>query len=122
MKTLYNKFLLLLLMLPATLLAQSKLSGIVTDKKLGEPLPGVNVLVKGTTNGVSTGFDGSFTLTNLKQGDIITFSYLGFTEQTITFTGQNNVTIGLQEESSKLDEVVVIGYGSVKKKDATGSV
>ncbi|WP_264544363.1 MULTISPECIES: SusC/RagA family TonB-linked outer membrane protein [Flavobacterium] len=122
MKTLYNKFLLLLLMLPATLLAQSKLSGIVTDKKLGEPLPGVNVLVKGTTNGVSTGFDGGFILTNLKQGDIITFSFLGFTEQTITFTGQNNITIGLQEESSKLDEVVVIGYGSVKKKDATGSV
>ncbi len=122
MKTLYNKFLLLLLLLPATLLAQSKLTGIVTDKKLGEPLPGVNVLVKGTTNGVSTGFDGSFTLTNLKQGDIITFSYLGFTEQSITFTGQNNITIGLQEESSKLDEVVVIGYGSVKKKDATGSV
>lgn len=122
MKTLYNKFLLLLLMLPATLLAQSKLSGIVTDKKLGEPLPGVNVLVKGTTNGVSTGFDGGFTLTNLKQGDIITFSYLGFTEQTITFTGQSNITISLQEESSKLDEVVVVGYGSVKKKDATGAV
>lgn len=122
MKTMYNKFLLLLLMLPATILAQSKLSGIVTDKKLGEPLPGVNVLVKGTTNGVSTGFDGGFTLTNLKQGDVITFSYLGFTEQSITFTGQNNVTIGLQEESSKLDEVVVVGYGSVKRKDATGSV
>lgn len=122
MKTLYNKFLLLLLMLPATLLAQSKLSGIVTDKKLGEPLPGVNVLVKGTNNGVSTGFDGSFTLTNLKQGDIITFSFLGFSEQTITFTGQSNVSIGLQEESSKLDEVVVVGYGTVKKKDATGSV
>ncbi|MES2812491.1 MAG: SusC/RagA family TonB-linked outer membrane protein [Bacteroidota bacterium] len=122
MKKSYKKFLLLLLLIPLNLLAQSKLQGVVKDNVLNEPLPGVNVTVKGTTNGVSTNFDGSFLLTNLKNGDIINFSFIGFEGQNITFTGQSNVTITLQETPSKLDEVVVVGYGSVKKKDATGSV
>ena len=122
MKTSYKKLLLLLLMLPLNLLAQSKLQGVVTDNTSGQPLPGVNVMVKGTNNGVSTNFDGQFTLSNLKNGDTILFSFLGFKEQAITFNGQNNITVTLQEESAKLDEVVVVGYGSVKKKDATGSV
>lgn len=122
MKTSYKKLLLLLLMLPLNLLAQSKLQGVVTDNTSGQPLPGVNVTVKGTNNGVSTNFDGQFTLSNLKNGDTILFSFLGFKEQAVTFNGQNNITVTLQEESAKLDEVVVVGYGSVKKKDATGSV
>jgi TonB-dependent starch-binding outer membrane protein SusC len=122
MKTSYKKLLLLVLMLPLNLLAQSKLQGIVTDKTSGQPLPGVNVTVKGTNNGVSTNFDGQFSLSNLKNGDAVLFTFLGFKEQTITFSGQNNITIVLQEESAKLDEVVVVGYGTVKKKDATGSV
>lgn len=122
MKTSYKKLLLLLLMLPLNLLAQSKLQGVVTDNTSGQPLPGVNVTVKGTNNGVSTNFDGQFTLSNIKNGDTILFSFLGFKEQAITFNGQNNITVILQEESAKLDEVVVVGYGSVKKKDATGSI
>jgi TonB-dependent starch-binding outer membrane protein SusC len=109
-------------MLPLNLLAQSKLQGVVTDNTSGQPLPGVNVMVKGTNNGVSTNFDGQFTLSNVKNGDTILFSFLGFKEQAITFNGQNNITVTLQEESAKLDEIVVVGYGSVKKKDATGSV
>ncbi|MCL9806497.1 SusC/RagA family TonB-linked outer membrane protein [Flavobacterium amniphilum] len=121
MKTSYKKLLLLVLMLPLNLLAQSKLQGVVTDKTTGQPLPGVNVTVKGTNNGVSTNFDGQFSLSNLKNGDAVLFTFLGFKEQTITFSGQNNITVVMQEESSKLDEVVVVGYGSVKKKDATGS-
>lgn len=122
MKTSYKKLLLLLLMLPLNLLAQSKLQGVVIDKANGQPLPGVNVTVKGTTNGISTNFDGQFSLSNLKNGDSVLFTFLGFKEKTITFTGQNNISVQLEEESSKLDEVVVVGYGSVKKKDATGSV
>ncbi|HKX85952.1 MAG TPA: carboxypeptidase-like regulatory domain-containing protein, partial [Flavobacterium sp.] len=62
MKTSYKKLLLLLLLLPLNLLAQSKLQGVVTDNTSGQPLPGVNVMVKGTNNGVSTNFDGQFTL------------------------------------------------------------
>ena len=122
MKTSYKKLLLLLLMLPLNLLAQSKLQGVVTDNTSGQPLPGVNVTVKGTNNGVSTNFDGQFSLSNLKNGDTILFTFLGFKEKAITFNGQNNVNVVMQEESAKLDEVVVVGYGSVKKKDATGSV
>ncbi|MFC4815945.1 SusC/RagA family TonB-linked outer membrane protein [Flavobacterium sp. GCM10023249] len=121
MKTSYKKLLLLLLMLPLNLLAQSKLQGVVSDNTSGQPLPGVNVTVKGTNNGVSTNFDGQFSLSNLKNGDTILFTFLGFKEKAITFNGQNNVNVVLEEESSKLDEVVVVGYGSVKKKDATGS-
>jgi TonB-linked SusC/RagA family outer membrane protein len=122
MKTMYKKLLLLLLMLPVSLLAQSKLSGTVTDKATGENMPGVNVIVKGTNNGVSTDFSGAFTLSNLKNGDVITFSFLGFKEFTLNYVGQKTVTIAIEEESSKLNEVIVVGYGSVKKKDATGSV
>lgn len=122
MKTLYKKLLLFLLLIPANILAQSKLEGVVLDKSLGQPLPGVNVIIKGSSVGISTDFDGKFTLKNLKEGDQILFSYLGFKEQTLTYSGQTSVTITMEEESSKLDEVVVVGYGSVKKKDATGSV
>ncbi len=109
-------------MFPASLLAQSKLDGIVTDKNSGQSLPGVNVLVKGTNNGVSSNFDGRFSLSKINKGDVVLFSYLGYKEYSLTYTGQQNVVVLLQEDSSKLEEVVVIGYGSVKKKDATGSV
>lgn len=122
MKTTFKQFLFWLLFIPINLLAQSKLQGIVTDNTSNQPLPGVNVTVQGTSNGVSTGFDGKFELSNLKKGDIINFSFLGFKSQSITFNGQSQVNIVLQEESNKLNEVVVVGYGSVKKKDATGSV
>lgn len=122
MKTMFKQFLFWLLFIPINLLAQSKLEGIVTDNTSNQPLPGINVTVQGTSNGVSTGFDGKFELSNLKKGAIINFSFLGFKSASLTFTGQSQVSIILQEESNKLNEVVVVGYGSVKKKDATGSV
>ena len=122
MKTIYKKLLLLLLLLPFSVLAQNTLSGNVTDGVSGLPLPGVSVSVQGTTNGISTDFDGNFQLSGVKTGDVISFSFLGFQTQTITFNGQQIVAIKLQEDASQLEEVVVIGYGSVKKKDATGSV
>jgi TonB-dependent starch-binding outer membrane protein SusC len=122
MKKMLKKYLFLLLLLPASVLAQSTLTGIVVDKTLGQPLPGVNVTVQGTTNGVSTGFDGGFSLTKLKSGDVINFTYLGFRNYSLTYTGQKTVTVSMEDEAAKLNEVVVVGYGSVKKKDATGSV
>ena len=118
----YKKLLLLLLIIPVNLLAQSKLDGIVTDRSLGQPLPGVNVVVKGTTNGVSTDFDGKFSLSKLKNGDIIVFSYMGFKNYSLNYNGEKSVNVILDEESSKLEDVVVIGYGTVRKKDATGSI
>ena len=122
MKTLQKKLLLLLLMLPLGLLAQNTLKGVVLDGSSKQTLPGVNVLVAGTTNGVTTDFDGNFTLTNIKKGDRIVFSYIGFKDETITYENQNTITITLQEDQKELKDVVVIGYGTVKKKDATGSL
>ena len=109
-------------MLPLGLLAQNTLKGVVLDGSSKQTLPGVNVLVAGTTNGVTTDFDGNFTLTNIKKGDRIVFSYIGFKDETITYENQNTITITLQEDQKELKDVVVIGYGTVKKKDATGSL
>lgn len=122
MKTIYKKLLLLLLLLPFSVLSQSTLSGNVTDGVSGLPLPGVSVSVQGTTNGASTDFDGNFQLSGVKTGDVISFSFLGFQTQNITFSGQQNVAIKLQEDASQLEEVVVIGYGTTTKKDATGAL
>ncbi|KAB1156199.1 SusC/RagA family TonB-linked outer membrane protein [Flavobacterium luteum] len=123
MKTIYKKLLFLFVFLPFSILAQSSLEGTVVDSKSKQPIPGVNVIIKGTPNGTSTDFDGKFKLPKINKGDVVVFSYIGYVNQTITFTSQKAVTIGLDEESNQLNEVVIqVGYGSAKKKDATGSV
>ena len=122
MKTLQKKLLFFLLILPLGILAQSTLKGTVLDGANSGPLPGANIIVEGTKNGTTTDFDGKFTISNIKTGDVITISYIGYKDQKITFNNQNNITITLQEDSKELKDVVVIGYGTVKKKDATGSV
>ena len=123
MKTIYNKLLFLLLMLPFCALAQSTVEGVVMDSKTKQPIPGVNVIVQGTQSGTSTDFDGKFKLSKLKKGDKLAFSFIGYKNQTISFDGQKTISISLTEEANVLQDVVVqIGYGSVKKKDATGAV
>jgi len=122
MKTIYKKLLLLLLLLPFSVLSQNTLSGNVADGVSGLPLPGVGVSIQGTTNGTSTDFDGNFQLSGVKNGDVLSFSFLGFQTQTITYSGQKILSVKLQEDASQLEEVVVVGYGTVKKKDATGAV
>ena len=122
MKTIYNKLLLLVLLLPFSVLAQNTLSGNVKDQVSGLGLPGVNVTIQGGSGGTTTDFDGNFSLSGVKSGDVISFNYLGFKNSTVTYTGQNNISVTLQEDASQLDEVVVVGYGTVRKKDATGSV
>ncbi len=123
MKTIYKKLLLLLLLLPFSALAQSTLKGTVLDSASKQPIPGVNVVVQGAPGGTQTDFDGNFTLAGVKNGDKIVFSYLGYTNYTVAYTGQATLNVALQEEAAQLSEVVVqIGYGSTTKKDATGSV
>lgn len=122
MKTISKKLLFLLLLLPLSVLAQSTVSGVVTDKSSGQPLPGVNVIIKGTTKGTTTDFDGKYLLSNVNSGEVIEFSFVGFTTQDVPYTSQKTINVSLEEETAKLDEVVLVGYGSVKKKDATGSV
>jgi len=121
MKTMQKKLLFLLLILPLTILAQGTLKGTVLDN-LGQPLPGVNVIVKGTQNGTASDFDGKFILSSIKKGDVILFSFVGFNNQELVYNNQKEVTITMAEDAQQLADVVVIGYGSVKKTDATGSV
>ena len=100
---------------------QLVLSGKVTDSSSGESLPGVSIVVKGTTNGTITDTDGNFTLETVR-GAIVQFSFVGYLTQEIVSEGQKNLKIALIIDSEQLDEVVVIGYGQVKKSDATGAV
>jgi len=100
---------------------QSVLTGKVTDSSSGESLPGVSIVVKGTTNGTITNIDGIFSL-GVKKGDVIQFSFVGYKTQEIVANAQKNLTVALAVDNAELQEVVVIGYGQVKKSDATGSV
>jgi len=122
MKTFLNAILLCVFLVPATFFAQSTVSGTVTDGASAVPLPGVNVLVKGTTNGTSTGFEGDYTLNNVNNGDVIVFSYVGFVTQEITYEGQATLNVVLNEDAAQLDEIVLVGYGTTTTKDATGSI
>lgn len=97
-----------------------QLTGTILDGK-GEPVIGANVLVKGTTNGVVTDLDGKFSL-QVKSSDILQISYIGYNSQELAIKGQRTVNITLKEDVESLDEVVVVGYGTMKKKDLTGSV
>lgn len=113
-------FLLVLFMLSTTLaFAQNRVTGKVTDK-FGEPLIGVNVLEIGTTNGTITDPDGKFSL-NVEKGKTLSFSFIGYKKQEVKVT-QNVLNIVLQEDTELLDEVVVIGYGSISRKDVTSSI
>jgi TonB-linked SusC/RagA family outer membrane protein len=96
------------------------ISGTVSDE-LG-PLPGANVLVKGTTNGTQTDFDGNYTLDDVEDGATLVFSYVGFKTVEVPVEGQSTIDVTMEEDASKLDEVVVTGYGSQAKKDLTGAV
>lgn len=97
-----------------------KCSGIVEDD-FG-PVAGASVIVKGTTNGIMTDMDGNFTLEGVKKGDIIVISFIGYTTQEIPYTGQSSLQVKLVEDTQKLDEVVVVGFGTQKKVNLTGSV
>lgn len=99
---------------------QQTLKGKVLDNR-GEPLIGVSVVEKGSTNGCITDFDGNFSL-QVAKGKTVTFSYIGYESQNLQVANQNNVTITLKEDAASLEEVVVVGYGSMRKKDLTGAV
>lgn len=122
MKTIYKKLFFFLLLLPVSMLAQS-VSGTVTEQATGMPLPGASIVVQGTSNGTSSDIDGKFTLSGVKNGDVIVISSIGFTSQNVSYNGQRTLSIVMVEEASQLAEVVVqVGYGTVRKKDLTGSV
>ena len=105
-----------------SMLAQQTLNGVVKDAATGDIIPGVNVVVKGSTKGTSSDFDGKFQLQNMNKGDILRFSFVGYLEKEITINTNFNLSVLLSEDAQKLEEVVIIGYGSTTIKDATGSV
>lgn len=96
------------------------IKGTISDKT--GPIIGANVIIKGTTNGVITDLDGKFTLENVKKGDILQVSFIGYSTKEIKIANNNNLHIQLDEDTQSLEEVVVVGYGSQRKSDLTGGV
>lgn len=97
-----------------------KVTGTITDQK-GEPIIGANVVVKGSTNGTITDIDGHFSI-EVTPDAILQVSYIGYIAQDVPVGNKNNLTIAIHEDTQKLDEVVVVGYGSQKKVNLTGAV
>ena len=107
-------------MLSSTLaFAQNRVTGVVTDKQ-GEPLIGVTVKEVGTQNAAVTDIDGRYTL-NVERGKNLQFSYIGYVAQTLRVAG-NQLNVVLNEDNTQLNEVVVIGYGTMRRKDVTSSI
>ena len=119
----YLLFLLLLLGSVIQLSAQRQVMGQVKESEKGEPLPGVSVILRGTSTGTVTDIDGKFTLSVPENGEsALIFSYIGFVAQTISVGNQSVIDINLVSDAQLLDEQVVVGYGSVNKRDVLGSV
>lgn len=122
-----TQFISLLIALLAGLLPlqaqQVSISGIVTDKKLNEPIIGASVVVKGTSNGCITDLDGNFQLNNVASGSTLVVSYIGYQTQEIPVQkGKTSYQVTLSEDTQTLDEVVVVGFGTQKKVNLTGAV
>ena len=118
---------LLILFLTCTIDARSApqeqmITGTVTEAETGNPLPGVNVIIEATVTGTSTDPEGKFTLPRPSNGAVITFSFIGYTPEKVSYNGQSVIDVKLTQEIKELDQVVVIGYGTIKKSDLTGSV
>jgi len=109
--------------IPLHSIAQNKLTlkGVVLNSKTSQPLSDVNVTIKGSAIGTRTGPKGEYSI-NVKRGDVISFSYSGYETYDVKVTNQTNADIPLKETASSLDEIVVIGYGTAKRKDVTGAV
>jgi TonB-dependent starch-binding outer membrane protein SusC len=103
-------------------LQQAKISGRVTDSESGDPLVGVNILVKGTSTGAITDLDGKYSVEVVGSNPILEFSFVGYTMQSIAVSGQSVIDVKMVPDIKNLDEVIVVGYGVQKKSDVTGSV
>ncbi len=117
-RVLENNFVVLSL---EEMLQQITITGTVNDEA-GEPMPGVNVVVKGTTTGVITSSNGSYSITVPDKDATLIFSFLGYTPQEIVVGSQREFIITLKEETRLLDEIVVVGYGTQRKRDLTGAI
>lgn len=118
----YLLWILMFALAPGFMLAQRTITGTVTDASTGEALLGVTVLVVNQSVGVATGADGTYRLELPAGAEQLRFSYIGFAPQTIAIGSENVINVGLESEVLNTDEVIIIGYGTVKRGDATGSI
>lgn len=119
-----RKFLCVALMAVVSVAAYAQgktVSGKVIDES-GEPMIGVTVMVKGTSNGTSTDLDGAFAVRNVADNATLVFSYVGCVSQEVKVAGKSTINVTLREDSNVLDDLVVVGYGTQKKSDVTGAV
>lgn len=114
--------LLVLISIPVFLHAQTEITGVVTEATSGDPLPGVNVVVEGTSIGTITDVEGNFSIQVEDPEAVLVFSYVGFITENISLGGETYVEVTLVPDILSLDELVVVGYGTQKKSDLTGSV
>ncbi|UZR98967.1 SusC/RagA family TonB-linked outer membrane protein [Chondrinema litorale] len=103
------------------LLQQVRITGKVTSAEDGEPLPGVSIIVKGTATGTTTNFDGEFSI-SVNSNDVLVFSFIGYKTFEIEVNNQTVIDVSLEMDLEQLEEVVVVGYGTAKRKDITGSI
>lgn len=101
---------------------QLTVSGTVTDLATGDPMPGVNIVVKGTVVGTLSGPDGKYSLAVTGPNDILVFSFIGYNSLEVALAGRTTLNVELESATTELDEVIVTGYGTQKKSDLTGSV
>lgn len=118
-RTFNNKFIVIA---PKIIVQVHTVTGKVIDKTTGEPLPGVNILIKGTTKGTVTNLDGKFSLDLPNLEVTLVFSFMGYQTQEVAVSGKTQVDVALEISTSKLEEVVVVGYGTQKRTDITGSI
>ena len=95
--------------------------GVVKDAATGDVLPGVSITIKGTISGTETDFDGLFNLTKVQKGAVLVFNYLGY-KQAEVVVNREIINVSLDQSAVALDEIVVIGYGTQRKKEVTGAV
>lgn len=101
---------------------QRLVTGKLTDSSTGDPMPGVNIVVKGTSIGAITDFNGLYSITAPGQNAVLMFSFIGYTPKEVVYTGQNVIDMTMTPETSALEEVVVVGYGTQKKVNLTGAI
>lgn len=105
-----------------TVLGQRTIEGTVKDESTGEPLPGVNITVKETTRGTASDADGNFNIEVMPEDETLVFSFVGYEEKEVTIGEEDQIEVLLSQKAQEMEEIVVVGYGTVKKSDLTGSV
>lgn len=112
----------LIVVAPKRAIQQMQITGTITDASNGDPLPGVNIIIEGTTMGATSDMDGKFIVEVADQNAVLLFSYIGYITERVEISGKSVIDISLVPDITKIDEVVVIGYGTQKKGDVTSSI